>query len=305
MIIATHTHIHTTMRAFLIGLLCLFLWTTVARYIYVTKLRPCQPVVAPVAPIESNRLTTLHLLDGNSPILEGYEQFAFDNNSTIPNISDDNTRYLDGVAAYLENNPDKNLEILGYYRPSEAELHEGRFENLGLARANKLMELLAERGVAPDRVFTDYKVGDEELLRPADFKIFSNGPDTYGNEDERLSRASYSFDNMVFSDANFESSSATFTPSQAFLYWADSVKVFLAANPEKALTIIGHTDKTGPTQYNQNLGLERAQAAKQFFESNGVAADIRINSMGEKQPIATNKSKEGRQRNRRVNFIIK
>ncbi len=293
------------MRALLLGLLCLFLWTTVARYIYVTKLRPCQPVVAPVAPIESNRLTTLHLFDGNAPILEGYEQFAFNNNSTIPTITDDNKRYLDGVAAYLENNPDKNLEILGYYRPSEAELHEGRFENLGLARANKLMELLAERGVAPDRVYTDYKVGEEELLHPVDFKIFSNSPETFDNADERLSRASYSFDNMVFSDANFESSSAVFTPSEAFLYWADSVKVYLTEYPDKALTIIGHTDKTGPTQYNQNLGIERAQAAKKFFEDNGVTSTIRINSKGENQPIATNSTKEGRQKNRRVNFIIK
>ena len=121
------------MRAFLIGLLCLFLWTTVARYIYVNKIRPCQPVATSATPIPTNRLTTLHLVDGNTPILEGYEQFSFGNASTVPNLSSDNERYLNGVIAYLENNPNKNLEIMGYYRPSEADLHEGRFENLGLA----------------------------------------------------------------------------------------------------------------------------------------------------------------------------
>lgn len=298
------------MRAFLIGLLCLFLWGIVPRYYYVTKIKPCQPVGTSAAmPLETNRLTTLHLVDGNTPILEGYEQFAFDNASTEPSLSADNERYLNGVIAYMENNPNKSLEIMGYYRPSEEDLHEGRFENLGLARANKIKSLLAERGIAPDRVDIDYKLGDEDLLSPIDFNIYANGPDTYENTDkntdERLSRASYSFDNMVFSDANFESSSAVFTPSKAFLYWADSVKVFLVSNPDKALTIIGHADKTGNAQKNQKLGLERAKAAKEFFISNGVSASIKVDSKGDKKPIATNKTKPGRQKNRRVNFIIK
>jgi len=294
------------MRAFLIGLLCLFLWGIVPRFYYVTNINPCQPVAtSATTPLETNRLTTLHLVDGNTPILEGYEQFAFDNASTVPNLSADNERYLNGVIAYMENNPNKSLEIMGYYRPSESDLHEGRFENLGLARANKIKALLAERGIAPDRVDIDYKLGDEDLYSPIDFNIYANGPDTYGNTDERLSKASYSFDNMVFSDANFESSSAVFTPSQAFLYWADSVKVYLADNPEKMMTIIGHADKTGISHKNQTLGLNRAKAAKAFFESNGIQANVKVSSMGDKKPIATNKTKEGRQKNRRVNFIIK
>jgi len=295
-----------TVMTFLTGLLCLFLWSLGPRYYYVTKIKPCQPVgTSANIPLETNRLTTLHLVDGNTPILEGYEQFAFDKASTSPNLSADNERYLNGVIAYLENNPNKRLEIMGYYRPSEEGLHEGRFENLGLARADKMKVLLAERGISPDRVDIDYKLGDEEFLSPLDFNIYADGPATYGDTDEKLSRASYSFDNMVFSDANFESSSAVFTPSQAFLYWADSVKVFLANNPDKQMTIIGHADKTGISSKNLTLGLNRAKAAKSFFESNGIESTIKGSSMGGKKPTATNKTKPGRQRNRRVNFIIK
>lgn len=298
------------MRAFLVGLLCLFLWTTVTRYYYITKIRPCNPVeAAAVSPavtktISSNRLTNLHLTDGNTVILEGYEQFAFDSESTNPVLTTDNERYLKGVADYLSNNPNKTLDLMGYYRPSEEGLYEGRFENLGLARANKIRTLLVASGVEEDRIGIDYQLGAEDLYTPIDFKIFANGPATYEDTDEKLSKASYRFDNMVFSDANFESSSAVFTPSQAFLNWAEEVERYLADNTDKTLTIIGHTDKTGTTKYNQQLGLDRAKAARIFFIKEGVTTPIEVASKGEKQPIATNKTKNGRQRNRRVNFII-
>ena len=295
------------MRAFLYGLLLLFfiLWTALGSYIYSTIINPC-PATTPAVttPAASSRLTNLHLTDGNTPILEGYEQFAFDPKSTNPILTVDNERYLKGVADYLTNNPDKTLDIMGYYRPSEEGLYEGHYENLGLARAHKIKQLLVDYGIDADRMGINYELGEEELLTPIGFKLNASGPTTYDNTDEQLSRASYRFDNMVFSDANFESSSSVFIPSQAFLNWADSVQVYLAGNPEKTLTIIGHTDKTGRVVYNQQLGLDRAKAAKSFFESKGVTADIKIGSKGEKQPIATNTTPEGRQRNRRVNFIL-
>jgi len=81
--------------------------------------------------------------------------------------------------------------------------------------------------------------------------------------------------------------------------------VYFERNPNQTLHIIGHTDKTGSDRYNKGLGAERAKAAKEYFQQRGVAVDIRTSSVGEKQPIATNRTKQGRQRNRRVNFIIK
>lgn len=68
---------------------------------------------------------------------------------------------------------------------------------------------------------------------------------------------------------------------------------------------VGHTDNVGTDAYNQKLGLRRAEAVKSYFISRGVDA-IRIytESKGEKQPIADNKTREGRAKNRRVEIEV-
>lgn len=64
---------------------------------------------------------------------------------------------------------------------------------------------------------------------------------------------------------------------------------------------IGHTDSIGSDAYNQKLSERRAQAVKDYMVSKGVSADrIQIKGMGESQPVADNKTKEGRAKNRRV-----
>jgi OmpA-OmpF porin, OOP family len=64
---------------------------------------------------------------------------------------------------------------------------------------------------------------------------------------------------------------------------------------------IGHTDSIGTDAYNQKLSERRAQAVKDYMVSKGVPADkIQIKGMGESQPLANNKTKDGRAKNRRV-----
>jgi OOP family OmpA-OmpF porin len=64
---------------------------------------------------------------------------------------------------------------------------------------------------------------------------------------------------------------------------------------------IGHTDSIGTDAYNQKLSEQRAKAVKDYMVAKGVPADkITIKGMGEKQPVASNKTKDGRAKNRRV-----
>ena len=68
-----------------------------------------------------------------------------------------------------------------------------------------------------------------------------------------------------------------------------------------SVVAIGHTDSIGSDAYNQKLSERRAQAVKDYMVSKGVAADrIQIKGMGEGQPVAENKTREGRAKNRRV-----
>lgn len=69
------------------------------------------------------------------------------------------------------------------------------------------------------------------------------------------------------------------------------------------MKVIGHTDSTGPEAYNMKLSQARAQAVADYIAENSYrvkADDMEVVGMGESAPIASNDTKEGRQKNRRV-----
>jgi OOP family OmpA-OmpF porin len=65
--------------------------------------------------------------------------------------------------------------------------------------------------------------------------------------------------------------------------------------------VIGHTDSIGIDEYNIRLGLRRAEAVKAYLISKGIdSRTIRTSSKGEREPVADNKTAQGRAKNRRV-----
>lgn len=69
--------------------------------------------------------------------------------------------------------------------------------------------------------------------------------------------------------------------------------------------ILGHTDSKGSKSYNQNLSEQRANAVESFLAGQGISnGRLGIEGLGETDPIATNKTDEGRQENRRVEIVI-
>jgi outer membrane protein OmpA-like peptidoglycan-associated protein len=83
--------------------------------------------------------------------------------------------------------------------------------------------------------------------------------------------------------------------------WADYFK----NNPEVKASIYGHTDSTGPTTYNEKLSMKRAQAVVDFLVGAGVSSGrLTARGFGEIQPTASNATKEGRQKNRRVELEL-
>lgn len=77
---------------------------------------------------------------------------------------------------------------------------------------------------------------------------------------------------------------------------------FVKRYPETKISVVGYTDSTGPEVYNQKLSERRADAVKKYLvESGYVKADmITAEGRGEAEPIADNKTREGRAKNRRV-----
>ncbi|MYM92720.1 OmpA family protein [Duganella vulcania] len=67
------------------------------------------------------------------------------------------------------------------------------------------------------------------------------------------------------------------------------------------IVIVGHTDSIGSDGFNLGLGMRRAQAVEKFLSSQGISVhQMKIASKGERAPIDTNKTSDGRANNRRV-----
>ncbi len=70
--------------------------------------------------------------------------------------------------------------------------------------------------------------------------------------------------------------------------------------------VYGYTDAQGSASYNQELAQQRAESVKDWLQSNGIdAGRISVNAIGEGQPVATNNTEAGRQKNRRVEIVAR
>ncbi len=101
----------------------------------------------------------------------------------------------------------------------------------------------------------------------------------------------------------FESSSSDLTPQAA--KDIASVSATLGKYPNSTVRVLGHTDDTGSTAYNQRLSERRAQAVTNVLVASGTPSNrVQTFGLAYKQPIASNETPEGRAQNRRVEIII-
>ena len=109
--------------------------------------------------------------------------------------------------------------------------------------------------------------------------------------------------NGVAEGVNFHSDSADLTEESigTLSKFAETIAECASAN----ITVTAHTDSHGDETYNDDLSLRRANSVVRFFEQNGINKN-RMNpvAFGERLPIATNDTSEGRALNRRVELLI-
>ncbi len=137
------------------------------------------------------------------------------------------------------------------------------------------------------------KVKTERPLLPKAVKIYEDSLTQI--EDEfaliELPQFNFSFDEV-----------STVKETESRIY--DIIK-FLEKYPQINLEIIGHTDNSGDTEYNDDLSKRRADRVKDLIvEKGGDPNRLVTQGYGETAPIADNETDEGRAKNRRVEFAV-
>jgi outer membrane protein OmpA-like peptidoglycan-associated protein len=106
------------------------------------------------------------------------------------------------------------------------------------------------------------------------------------------------------SDISFATGSAALKPELR-----DVLQQFsqgLKDNPASMVRVVGHTDNVGSDTVNNKLSVERATTVRNFLEDRGVSGSrIDVAGRGEREPIASNDTAEGRAKNRRVEIFLR
>jgi OOP family OmpA-OmpF porin len=104
-------------------------------------------------------------------------------------------------------------------------------------------------------------------------------------------------------DAFFDFNKAVLKP-EAKAKLDDLVSKTKGVNLE-VIIAVGHTDSVGSDAYNQKLSIKRSEAVKTYIVSKGIEKNrVYTEGKGEKQPVADNKTAEGRAKNRRVEIEV-
>src|SRR5438445_8503243 len=105
------------------------------------------------------------------------------------------------------------------------------------------------------------------------------------------------------SDVLFDTASYTLKPGAREKL--AKISGIVLAHAGLSLQIEGHTDSIGGDDFNQQLSERRADSVRDFLADQGVSpSSITAHGFGKTQPVATNETAEGRQRNRRVELVV-
>lgn len=104
---------------------------------------------------------------------------------------------------------------------------------------------------------------------------------------------------------NLTFSSGSYNIKPGFHEVLNSLVFVLKDYRDTRINIWGHTDSVGNADYNQALSKRRAQSVAKYLAVKGVNTErLSVEGLGETQPIATNKTKVGRAKNRRIEIDI-
>jgi outer membrane protein OmpA-like peptidoglycan-associated protein len=223
---------------------------------------------------------------------------SFEWSSADPITSEAFTEFRDSIEGVFDRSPAAVVEITGLYDPQE--INNSEFENLGLARAQNIKQLLLNSGIKRSiRINSDTKDLSSGLGGIINMGImFDLVPQEVATTGFIITEAKNKI--VIHFPSNSASPDTDQQVGKALKKLADNAK-----KNKRNLLVVGHTDNYGEAMENKKLGLVRATKVKDMLISYGMQEkNVLTESEGEEDPLVKNTSQRGRQQNRRVEIVI-
>lgn len=173
------------------------------------------------------------------------------------------------------------------------ELSEATADTAVVARTGETAAAAVENATDADNWDLDVDMPDVTTYS----EVKNSGVKVRGNDSYNV----YDVDETVL----FDTDKATLRPSAKDALQEVAASINQRFNGKK-VRVVGYTDARASKEYNKDLGRDRAEAVKNWLVQNGniAASNVAVQSMGEKEPVATNATASGRQQNRRVEIAV-
>lgn len=228
--------------------------------------------------------------DDGCPDLDNDEDTVPDSTDQCANEKEDKDGYLDYDGCPEEDNDGDGLNDLNDLCPNHAEDKDGIADDDGCPDDNDNDGIADENDQCPNKAETYNGIDDQDgcperrrgrsLVNVTDEKIEIQETIYFRAGSARILRRSNNVLNQVAS-------------------------LLTSYKHITELEIQGHTDSTGNKRRNQRISEQRAESVKQYLIDQGVEAERLVaKGYGSTQPITSNRSRAGRNQNRRVEFVI-
>jgi outer membrane protein OmpA-like peptidoglycan-associated protein len=197
------------------------------------------------------------------------KQILFDSGkSTLPPTS---VAELDNAVKKMKDNPNIKIELA-----VSGNNNDGDNSKLAEDRALVLRQYLISKGIDPDRIINEGEDNNAALLEGL---ILTTN------------KILFDFGKSIIRSESY--------------YQLEKVAKIMKYNPSMIIELSAHTDAIGKYSDNLKLSDDRANASRQYLLSKGIdGSRIKSKGYGETTPVASNKTEDGRQLNRRVEFRI-
>ncbi len=285
--------------------LLLGIWLVGGSWWYANKFGvPVQTITHPSV------LPVLNVTDGDFTIIS-QSNFHFRYSSAEVVVPWETEKGLKSLVNYLHKHPDRNVVLTGNYSPDER--NTTRYLDLGFARADAIRNLLVSYGtdkediIIQSMVRDDLKFNRNLLFDGLDFSFEKkNTPFNLTSPKEKLVNKAQNVEKVrplnLYYDNNTDFVDDDSPQLEDYL---SKLYLYLNTYPDSKVLLTGHTDNVGRKGRNEELSKARAFSVKTLMEKSGIAAQrIQVDYQGDKKPLASNATSNGRKKNRRVEVRI-